>query len=299
MPHFKHILFPVDFSEQSCGGAPAVVSMAKRYGALVSLLHVMEIPALSYPGLPAFDFQSMVDLREKQVESFLKNEFHDVATKRVIEEGDSAGSIIRYAEKEEVDLIMMPTHGYGPYRGLLLGSVTAKVLHDAKCPVWTNAHVSKTPAAPSGLGSVLCAVDLTPKSLPLIQWASGFASDHCAVLTLVHVIPYSRVPTGLDIEGGRFRASLFDAARGALEKLRQATGVTFDPILEGGDVAAVVRRAAKEKGSDLIVIGRGVMQETFGRLRTNVYAIIREAPCPVISVPRDLRVTEAAESYYG
>ena len=42
--------------------------------------------------------------------------------------------------------------------------------------------------------------------------------------------------------------------------------------------------AREARSADLVIIGRGVMQETLGRLRTNVYAIIREAPCPVISV---------------
>ncbi|MGA8595805.1 MAG: universal stress protein [Bryobacteraceae bacterium] len=45
--------------------------------------------------------------------------------------GDPAAAIVKCAQAEQVDLIMMPTHGYGPYRKFLLGSVTAKVLHDS------------------------------------------------------------------------------------------------------------------------------------------------------------------------
>ena len=56
---------------------------------------------------------------------------------------------------------MMPTHGRGPFRRFVLGSVTAKVLHDAPCPVWTSAHLDEnsTPM-PSNLSNILCAVDL-------------------------------------------------------------------------------------------------------------------------------------------
>ncbi len=39
----------------------------------------------------------------------------------------------------------MPTHGYGPFRRFILGSVTAKVLHDADCPVWTGVHLEEAP----------------------------------------------------------------------------------------------------------------------------------------------------------
>ena len=41
MPSFKHILFPIDFSEQNCGIAPYVACMASRYGARVTMLHAM------------------------------------------------------------------------------------------------------------------------------------------------------------------------------------------------------------------------------------------------------------------
>lgn len=49
-------------------------------------------------------------------------------------------------------------------------------------------------------------------------------------------------------------------------------------------MSAVVRKAVEEGPADLVVIGRGAMGELFGRMRTNVYSIIRDAPCPVISV---------------
>jgi nucleotide-binding universal stress UspA family protein len=46
----------------------------------------------------------------------------------------------------------------------------------------------------------------------------------------------------------------------------------------------VAREAALGHQSDLIVIGRGVMQTRLGRLRSSAYSIVREAPCPVISI---------------
>ena len=49
-------------------------------------------------------------------------------------------------------------------------------------------------------------------------------------------------------------------------------------------VSSVVRASALEHRADLIVIGRGKMRETLGRLRTNACAIIRDSPCPVLSV---------------
>lgn len=288
MPSFQHILFPIDFSQQNCGIAPYVACMARRYRARVTMLHVMEIPSVTYPGWPVhaalIDFQAMIDDRNQRIESFLKTEFEEIATTRVRDEGDPARQIVAFAEKERVDLIMMPTHGYGPFRRFLLGSVTAKVLHDVKCPVWTSAHAPETPGLPAGYRDILCAVDLTPNSLPLVQWASGFARDHGAKLRLVHAIPAAEPQSAVDIEGGKFRSFLLDVARDELAKLQKQAGTELDAVLRAGDVAQVVREAAEEEDADLVVIGRGVMHELFGRMRTHVYSIIREAPCPVISV---------------
>jgi nucleotide-binding universal stress UspA family protein len=217
------------------------------------------------------------------VQSFLTSEFETVQTVRLTLEGDAGRTIADYAAKEKVDLIMMPTHGYGHFRRFLLGSVTAKVLHDSQCPVWTSAHVSEPSASSPGYSQMLCALDLTPTSLPLLQWASEFAREQGATLKLVHAIP-AAAPAGLDIEGGIFRGALFKMATQELAKLQEQAGTNLEIALAGGDVAAVVRQTAEEDRADLVIIGRGVMQAALGRLRTNVYAIIREATCPVLSV---------------
>jgi len=252
------------------------------------MLHVVEVPTGAYPGWPAeaalINLQDIQRVRQQSLDSFLVNEFQDIGVTRIMSEGDPASGIAEYAERENADLVMMPTHGYGPFRRFLLGSVTAKVLHDVKCPVWTSAHIPEGPAPPAGYRSVICAVDLTPKSLPLIQWASAFAGENKGELRLLHAVPPAEPRAAIDIEGERFRAFLFETAREDLAKLQREAGTNWDTVLEGGDVAQAVRRAAEQHHADLVVIGRGVMQERFGRMRTHVYSVIREAPCPVISV---------------
>jgi nucleotide-binding universal stress UspA family protein len=131
---------------------------------------------------------------------------------------------------------------------------------------------------------MICALDLTAKSLPLLEWASDFAHENGASLKLLHAIPAAEPRAAIDVEGVRFRAFLFDAAREQLAKLQREAGTSWETVLEGGDVAQVVRNAAEEQHADLVVIGRGALHELFGRMRTHVYSVIREAPCPVISV---------------
>ena len=66
-------------------------------------------------------------------------ELADVPVARVADADDPGFRIADFAHGHGVDLIMMPTHGLGLFRSLLVGSATAKVLHDAQCPVWTAA----------------------------------------------------------------------------------------------------------------------------------------------------------------
>jgi len=288
VPNLKQILFPVDFSEQNCSVAPYVACMASRYGAHVTMLHVAEISTAGYPEWPAqaslVDFEAMAAERQQRLDAFLASDFQSVAASRLMLKGDPARVISEYADRQNIDLIMMPTHGYGPFRRFLLGSITAKVLHDVKCPVWTSAHLPERAAPPAGYRSLLCAVDLMPTSVSLIQWAAAFAREHGATLKLVHAIPAAEKTGGIDIEGNRFRAILVDVAREELAKMQQQANTNLEVLVEGGDVAPVVHRAAELHHADLVVIGRGVMQGLFGRMRTHVYSVIREAPCPVISV---------------
>ena len=129
MASFQRVLFPVDFSEQNCRIAPYVVCMARRYRAHVSLVHVLETRTGPYPGCPEYgvdiDIPAMREDHLQRLGFFLSHEFEDVSASRILLEGDPAWRIVEYANKEKIDLIMMPTHGHGPFRRFLLGSVTA------------------------------------------------------------------------------------------------------------------------------------------------------------------------------
>jgi nucleotide-binding universal stress UspA family protein len=146
MQKINHILFPIDFSERCCNVVPFVVSIASRYSAKVTLLSV--VPPFYYgmgdPGTAiVVDFAELLQDLKARLNSSLNQKFAGLRVERVAELGDPAQVITHFAHMHDVDLIMMPTHGYGPFRRLLLGSVTAKVLHDAECAVWTSAHLEK------------------------------------------------------------------------------------------------------------------------------------------------------------
>jgi nucleotide-binding universal stress UspA family protein len=194
MLHIKHILFPVDFSERCCAAVPFVEATARQYGAKITLFSVSEAlfyATLEEPGRPELiNADTTLASLKYRLDGALVNRFHGLEVQRVADLGDPATLIVDFAQTHDADLIMMPTHGYGVFRQLLLGSVTAKVLHDAHIPVWTAAHIAD-PSALSSLPcrSVLCAIEFGPGTRELVTWAGTFAKDSGALFRLVYVLP--------------------------------------------------------------------------------------------------------------
>jgi nucleotide-binding universal stress UspA family protein len=208
----------------------------------------------------------------------------DLEVSRVAEQGDPAVVISDYAERQAVDLIMMPTRGYGRFRSLLLGSVTAKVLHDAKCPVWTAAHLETAETPPrSEYQTVLCGIDATSKSVTLIRFAHRLAQEYGARLLLAHSIATPEYGDPRAFEGGWLQF-LLDVAREEIAKLQGEANTSLKVHLDFGSVPKVMHAAAVYHDADLVVIGRGRIHGTFGRLRTQTYSVISHSPCPVLSV---------------
>lgn len=290
MPLLAKILLPVDFSERCLGAARYAEALAAHFHSEIILLHVVEpiryeFSALEFGGTALTELAANRTAQaRKQLDAFLAAELGNSQVNRLVLEGDPAQKIVEYAHAEQAGLITMPTHGYGPFRRFILGSVTAKVLHDADCPVWTGVHLEEAPAVASiAFRTVLCAVDLGPQSRKALYWAAKMAAEFGARLILAHAIPSIEARPGEYFDQD-LNAELMNAARQELEKLQEGVKAEAEVLVEGGDAPKVVCRAARENQADLMVIGRGSAAGIFGRLRTNAYAIIRESPCPVVSV---------------
>ena len=75
-----------------------------------------------------------------------------------------------------------------------------------------------------------------------------------------------------------------DRAKKDIEKILRDVRAHADVKMETGDISKSVAFAAESLNADLMVIGRGAAAGVLGRFRTNAYAIIRQSPCPVVSV---------------
>ena len=142
----KHILVPTDFSEASYSAMKYGRALAESFGSSLHVLHVIEDPVLYAPTsegyVPYVDLQEEM---EKSAREWLNKVLTDADRERfharlVTKRGSPFVEIVRYAKGENVDLIVMGTHGRGPIAHMLLGSVAEKVVRKAPCPVLTVRH---------------------------------------------------------------------------------------------------------------------------------------------------------------
>lgn len=289
MPTLAKIVVPVDFSERCLGAARYAKALAGRFQSDITLLHVLEpmryeFSTLEFGGTVMNDLlANRTEQARRQLDAFLAGELSGAQVKRVVLDGDPAEKIVRYAQSEQADVIAMPTHGYGPFRRFILGSVTAKVLHDADCPVLTGVHMEQAATESIAFRTVMCALDLGPQSHGALEWAARMAAALGARLALLHAVPCAEVRPGecFDREATE---RLARGVRDQLEELAHNLAPNAEIIIGGGDPPKVVCRHTELARADLLVIGRGSAAGIFGRLRTNAYAIIRQSPCPVVSV---------------
>jgi len=290
MPALARVLLPVDFSSRCAGAARYAEVLAARFGSEITVLHVLPPPHYEFSALEVGGsvlnelFATRTAQTAQELETYLAEEFAGLKVNRVLLEGDPARKIVAYAHDNGFDLILMPTHGYGPFRRFILGSVAAKVLHDADCPVWTGVHMEEVPPAGAlSLASVVVAVDLGEQSLKALQWAAWFAGACGARLSIVHATPSLEGRSG-EYFDPEWRKHLAAQAGGEINKLQQLAGTRAEVLIDSGDAPMVVCSGAARLQADVLVIARGSAAGIFGRMRTNAYAIIRQSSCPVVSV---------------
>jgi nucleotide-binding universal stress UspA family protein len=269
------ILFPADFSDRCRGAAHAVRAAARRFNADVVPLHVVE--SVSSGG----DAENLLNAAHQQMERLMADELGGCKVRPCVTTGEPAVRIMEHAHAGRFDLIMMPTHGFGPFRRFLLGSVTAKVLHDACCPVWTSAHLEDwAPIENVTLANVLCGIDFGSRCTAVLKCASQVATEFSANLALAHAIPLVDAlavsqtwrDQAVRIAENRVRHTVMKLrVSGALEIVHSC------PAFGLGEIA-------ERLNADLIVIGRTHMAADVAKLGSNAYAIIAHSPCPVLSV---------------
>jgi nucleotide-binding universal stress UspA family protein len=136
---FKTIVWAADGSENTEQALPYVKSLAKTHGASLVVAHVEEKYAThSTAGVAIYPDEELVQEKLKQIVAGLSDEGLSVTLRLATHVGPQpAHEIAKIAEDVKADLIVVGTRGHTRIGGLLLGSVTTRLLHVAACPVLT------------------------------------------------------------------------------------------------------------------------------------------------------------------
>jgi nucleotide-binding universal stress UspA family protein len=296
---FKNILFPIDFSDYSIALKTEVEWMAKRFNSTVTLLHVFEIPPAWFGMGEDYTFNQfcvleMLEKAKEKLNGFALdlpgNKIH-----RVTLQGQPATEIQQWCETHAVDVVAMATHGHGAMEGLIMGSVTAKVLQKVSTALWLSPVKSARTMGDTGL-KIVCGIELGSEALPILLYAKAMAQAFQASVTLVHIVPEAETtrtePQELDLYH-----LLKNLAQKELAADQKQAGTNFEVIISGHSITRALAKAANDEKADLVLIGRGQSQRFLGRFRTHTYDLLSQINCPVFSYCHEQMeaVSETAE----
>ncbi|HVN49735.1 MAG TPA: universal stress protein [Bacteroidota bacterium] len=137
----KRLLVPIDFSTHSKNALKYAIPFAEQFSASIDLIYVVE-PAI-YPAdfsIGQVGFPNIEDeLRTRgsnELDELIEKEIANrVPARRVVRTGKPFYEILQYAEEENIDLIVIATHGHSNVEHILFGSTAEKVVRRAPCPV--------------------------------------------------------------------------------------------------------------------------------------------------------------------
>ena len=281
---FRKILFPVDYSETCQAAVPHVKAMMEIYEAELSLLHAYGLGPIAYSELMVADPnwpEQIRPIEEKRLRKFAGEMFPDETVESFVDQGEAGTVIHDYVQHQGTDLVMIPAQGHGPLRRFLLGSTTAKVLHDVSAAVWTGTASSLT--CRPVYKSIVCALDESDEAEAVLRAAVAFARPFGAQLYLVHSVELPSMALEIDISS--FRRAIIESADAKLRELKGKVGIDAPHTVTDEIMTAGVRKEALRVNADLVIAGRGKSQRLLmSGVWSRLYALIQEAPCPVLSI---------------
>ncbi|MCW8804632.1 MAG: universal stress protein [Ignavibacteriaceae bacterium] len=294
----KKILFPTDFSRCAEQALAYAVLLAEKYGAEIHVLHIVTLfedqPSAISEGISETEemIRKLEDIAEKQLNKVVDS--HGADDMKIIalsKRGISAAPVIlEYASDNNIDLIVMGTHGRRGIEHLLLGSAAEEVVRMSPCPVFTVRETKQTIDTET-VNNILVPVDFSDHSKNALRHASEIAQSYNARLQVLHIIEDTMHPA-FSLTG---KSSIFDLIPGIENDCRKRTEnmlkeivpdkVNSNVYIKGGRASSDIIKFAKENSTDLIVIAtHGLTGLEHMLLGSVTEKVVRMAHCPVFTV---------------
>ncbi len=293
MIRFNNILAAVDFSE--CG-KQALRAAVRLAGDAKANLHVSYVQVLhDDPFMPVAAGAHQDRIREAleaKIEGSGAREKVASVHAAVLRDVSAAPALVRYAADNDIDLVVLGTHGRRGLRRLMLGSVAEELVRTSPCPVLTVHSADRTEGlTPGPNAEILVPVDFSSQSLAAIPLARELASMTGARIRMLHVIEEVVHPAFYNAGAFSIYDIQPDVEERALEHLKDAYTRQYGPAVPvvfeviSGHAAAEIVAAARVGNSGMIVMathGLGGMAHVF--LGSVAERVVRMATCPVLTV---------------
>lgn len=280
------IMVTTDFSEISDRALDYAIALARRYDARIYLAHVISPDPFQFaePQLAQATYEKVRQAAEEGITDILiSGKLRGVPHEVLMEEGNVWPSLESLIVRNEIDLVVVGTHGRGKVQKLLIGSVAEEIFRKADCAVLTVGPVAKkTHGKEVDLNRILFATDFGPGAEKAAAYAFSLAQEHNATLTLLHVIESAAAYTEesvarqREINVVRMRQLMPPGSENWCKPEFRATfGAAVEEILI----------AARESNADLIVMGAKARKGLAGHAPLTVaYSVVTKATCPVLTV---------------
>ena len=292
MLRIERILCPVDFSEPSARAYDSAQSLACHYQAKLFLQHVINVSLPSYACYGdaiyiAQFFERIRDNARNQLYAFARSHTRSgVRPECFVHEGRVTDSIISFAAAQKVDLMVMGTHGHKGVDRAALGTVTAKVLRKACCPVLVSRKPGDDVVAPDGaqgsiqLHKIIFCTDFSDPARRALEYALSVAAEYDAEITLLHVL--EDVQTLANIQ------EAIAAATRQLDKLippeaGNAGGIKT-MVRIGSAYQQIIQHASEIQADLLIMAVRGRNDLDLAVFGSTTYRVIQLGSCSVLAV---------------
>jgi nucleotide-binding universal stress UspA family protein len=300
-PALKRVLLATDLSDASAHALWYATRIAQEHHSTLWLLHVLPAEARSFipmDSLPHDMDRKRLIAERKMQEIAATLAAHDVPHHIVLEPGAVRDIVLSQIKRNDIDLLVMGTHGRGGINKLAMGSVAEELLRLAPCPVLTvGPHV---PPPASSFRSILFATDFGPASCRAVPLVLFLAAKHNAKLFLLNLVVNMPLPssaTAAYAPAGYAAEEVADwissARKSSGRKLRELvppnTGLLQEPVyLVSADFTEEgILEAARKYKPDLIVMGAN--HAASARLAAHMpwattHAVLCSAPCPVLTI---------------
>lgn len=293
----EHVLCARDFSPSSDRALGYALDLVERTGADLHLVHVQEIPLGPFvQGEPSPDpsDQALQRQFEEQCRSDLEALSSTLDDNRLSFTATRSGAVspdlVRYANKHEIDLVVMGTQGRRGVERVISGSVAEEVLRTAPCPVLATRAIQEDEERlhrPVPIDQVVAPVDFSEPSRAALRYAAQLASIYEVPLTLVHAVYMPKLPPVYEFDlSVPSEQEMLERVQAELESWKEDLGPGAKDgacVVKSGEPVSAILDAASTPGDLLVMATRGLTGVKRTMLGSVAEGVLRQASGPVLS----------------